>query len=558
MDEGQVLSELDQLYQLHFHGSSQLAFHDAISKVWATSGLDFRFFCPEALSRLGDLGRIHGLPTCLRQCLKQRLEAGELKTYEYRRVSKKLERLFEYSATNGLHYKFGTTERRNAILFDNVKLEEPLKTARSRVDEAGNPVGSEELKSKEREMEKLKRKSLLSSSNGGNRRAPLPHSVLVQKRVTDLDFGIQVTIEDQQILAELEQAETLSPSELAYYEEQARTHLEKGSFTEEVAGIVQTLLVASERQAGTDETVKESVDGLVEETQLIESSAEATSLYDMFSTLLTSSTIQGISADVSEFLYPFIEHYISNGWGGVLTSKEMSDLLQVEAFKKAEVVPAELGGLLAKSFILTLRHHSEAGALISIVEEKVLDFIVTQATTNQDFNLLLHITWILTHSSTSPDQLGCAIFSKLVDFLKNMAEDQFLLNNSTVISVLRLIQDRCRTYSTDTIQVTSKYLESGISQAGRTYCAQWLKRAATEADMFLDEKTLTILKDRLDDSDPCIKYNARAAFATEIHKQRSQWIPETFSHGILLSHIIATEPIILTLSGQQPEYFTFH
>ena len=119
MAEEKVLTELKQFYQLHFHGRSQRAFHDAIGKLWVKSGLDTASFFPEALPWLLDLAHIHGLPTCLRQCLQQWFEGCKMMATEDARVTIKLVRLFKYSATNGFHH-FGTTERRNAILLHNM------------------------------------------------------------------------------------------------------------------------------------------------------------------------------------------------------------------------------------------------------------------------------------------------------------------------------------------------------------------------------------------------------------------------------------------------------
>ena len=345
MDEGKVLTELATLFQLYFHGKSQRAFHDALSKLWVKSGLDFRFFIPQALPWLLDLGRIHGLPSCLRQCLHQRLEACELSAEEDLRVAIKLARLFKYSATNGLHYKFGRTERRNAILFHNVKLGDNIKrcfdcvkmdqqegksqprftdlmqTPRFRPDEFEKPVHSEksqEMSPKESQRERAKPKSLFSPSSGSPR-APLPHSVFIQKRATDSDFGIQVTTaQDEQIVAELELVQTLSLSELACYEEQARMYLEDGSRTDDaITAILKTVLVAhqDQRHAGMSEAAEESMKGQNGGNRLVESSVQnsVTSLYEIFSTLLASAMDGGPSTDVSTFLYPLLEHSISKG-----------------------------------------------------------------------------------------------------------------------------------------------------------------------------------------------------------------------------------------------------
>ena len=197
----------------------------------------------------------------------------------------------------------------------------------------------------------------------------------------------------------------------------------------------------------------------------------------------------------------------------------MSNLLRSNAFK--EGTPNELKNLVAKSFVFSLSKHSKDASFITQVEKHVLECLVAHATTEAGNNLLLPVTKTLLHASTNSDQLNSEIFSKLTNFLRNMGEEDFLQNDSTVVPILKLIRDKCRSYSMDTTAVMCKYLESGRSQTGRLYCTQWLQ--------------LTV---------------------QGINDQKDHWNSMTFPYADILTEILATKPIILTLAGKQPLYFT--
>ena len=143
----------------------------------------------------------------------------------------------------------------------------------------------------------------------------------------------------------------------------------------------------------------------------------------------------------------------------------------------------------------------------------------------------------------------------LTEYLKNRMEDKN--QELTVIAILKLIRDKCKTYSPDMIYTVSKYLDSGSNPTARIYAAQWLNRVAIEASIYLDADTLNILEKFLHDSNDFVKYNARAAFATKIKKQSQERTPESFRYADILTEIIATEPVILTLAGKKPHYFTY-
>ena len=199
MDEDKVLAELAQLFKQHFHGSSQVKFHDAISKLWATSGLDADFFFPRALPWLLDLARVHGLPSCFRQCLLRSLETRELITDKQLCEGIKLARLFKQTAMHGFHEKTEQMERRGGDIMI-YELVEPIQGHFDRLENEWNQRGkvkqhvfadflqmiyehrvpsvdanetrNEKILSKDvRQMESLKRKSLLPPS-----RPPVPHS----------------------------------------------------------------------------------------------------------------------------------------------------------------------------------------------------------------------------------------------------------------------------------------------------------------------------------------------------------------------------------------------
>ena len=78
--------------------------------------------------------------------------------------------------------------------------------------------------------------------------------------------------------------------------------------------------------------------------------------------------------------------------------------------------------------------------------------------------------------------------------------------------------------------------------------------------MFVWVKTSwTFCKSLLHDPNPWIKFNARAAFAAKMNKQRGiSWTIRKFSYTAELTEIIASEPVVvLTLAGQKPEYYTY-
>ena len=89
-----------------------MKFHDAISQLWVQSGLDTDFFNPQAFPWLLDLARIHGLPTCFKPCLQQLATKRQLSTEEDLLEAIKLAKLFQHSVMNGLHGRFGNIERR--------------------------------------------------------------------------------------------------------------------------------------------------------------------------------------------------------------------------------------------------------------------------------------------------------------------------------------------------------------------------------------------------------------------------------------------------------------
>ena len=171
----------------------------------------------------------------------------------------------------------------------------------------------------------------------------------------------------------------------------------------------------------------------------------------------------------------------------------ISDLVGSGGFNAQ--VPNELESLLAKSFYLSLNRFPEE--LYGTVNRRVFHFIVTHATSECVRELLPAVTWILTHWPTSPDQLDSALFDTLTDFLKNMEVQQFLKDDSAVPSPLRLIGQKCRTFSLDTIEIAAHYLDIGWSQTGHVCSAKLLNRAAMENNVRMGQDQLNILQKSL-------------------------------------------------------------
>ena len=294
-------------------------------------------------------------------------------------------------------------------------------------------------------------------------------------------------IEDERMTLELEDPPPLlSLSELGDYEEQVKKHLEASNCTEQVADVMKALVDACHNHIQSQES--EAVH------RQPGSRVHMPSVYEMFSILLTSQVVEAHATAVSGFLHPLLEQFITNGWGGALTPTQMSDLLEAEICKR-EKIPNYFKSLLAESFVLSLCNQSEDDTLLSTVNGRVFAFLVTHATSDAGNELLLPMTWILTHSSISPEKLGSTVFPVLIEFLKHKTEDQFLQNDSAVVlSILRLVRDKCRNFSVDTVELIGKYLASGSNQTGRMYSAQWLKIAATENKSFLNVRTLTVLR----------------------------------------------------------------
>ena len=109
--------------------------------------------------------------------------------------------------------------------------------------------------------------------------------------------------------------------------------------------------------------------------------------------------------------------------------------------------------MTTKSFVLCLNKHSKDPSLISQVEKQVFNSLLPHTTTGAGNNLLLPVTQTLAQASINPDQLNSEIFSKLTEFLKNMAEEEFIQNDAVVPSILKLLRDKCKSYSTDTAEV---------------------------------------------------------------------------------------------------------
>ena len=166
-----------------------------------------------------------------------------------------------------------------------------------------------------------------------------------------------------------------------------------------------------------------------------------------------------------------LEHGVTSEWSGTVTPEQMWELLKSEEFRAEVVVPNELKTWLAKKFILSLCDHCEDAMLFSRVSSTVFDFLVSHATNSDDTNLLQATTWILSHPSTKSEQLGPKVFSTLAEYLKTMREDQVRKEELTVLSILRLFEEKCKIYSTETIQILGKYLESGSHETGRIYSA---------------------------------------------------------------------------------------
>ena len=95
---------------------------------------------------------------------------------------------------------------------------------------ADEKTGAQEYK----RIERLRRKSLLSSS-GGNR-APTPHSIMVQRQVIeDTDFGMNLrAIENELMTLKLEDPQPLSVSELAEYEEGVQKYVDSENCNEQM------------------------------------------------------------------------------------------------------------------------------------------------------------------------------------------------------------------------------------------------------------------------------------------------------------------------------------
>ena len=538
MDEEQVLSKLIQLFKLYFHDHG-LLFRCPILGLWLKSGMDTDFFFTKALQWLLDLARVQGLPLCFRQCLAKLLMTKELRTEEHFREAIKLARLFNRCTKKP---KRGLWVAEEALPldtdvknhFDRLKLShqgtayEPLFTELIQTLHGVpiRPVQTDEITAKnneskilkeERQMKSLKRKSLLPPP--GEKRAPVPHSVMIQRRVEDSDLGMQLEFKIEETIAEFEAPAPKSLSELIDCEEQAEKYLEASNCTEEVTMALKALRVASQKQTDMSDQAHGSACSQLGENKMIETDAKVISLQEIFSTLLTSDLTEKQRGDETTFLYQLLENFITSEWDGELTPQEMSDLLRSNAF--GEATPNELKNLVAKSFVLSLNKHAKDVSFIQQVETQVFDCLVDYATTEAGNNFLLPVTQTLTHDSINPDQLNSEVFPKLTEFLKKMAVEQFLQNDAKVLSILRLIRLKCRSYSIDTAEMMFKYLESGLRQTGRLYCAQWLQ--------------LTV---------------------NQIKMQKDQWNSNTFPHADILTEIIATKPIILTLAGKNPLYFT--